>query len=160
MTTSVDLVRSMAVQMCDGPWCGTILRGGRTVADVVDFGDGAVVRWRGEVRSVAVYPSIDDAVKVHGHEGTEFRWINRPSKAYARGVADAAQDACESAFVSIGGLDARTSPAVPAYVPADDREEWLRGYEGAALVIYGDDWRTCAFGWVPAVTIGSREEGV
>jgi len=157
--TSTEMTRGMATMACDGPWCGVILRGARIVADVVDFGDGAVVRWRGDVRSVAVYPSIDDAAKVHGHEGTEFRWHNRPSDAFRRGVADAAQDACENAaFASIGGLDARTSPTVPAYIPADDREEWLRGYEAAALTMHGDDWRTCAFGWVPALMIGEPRD--
>lgn len=40
------------------------------VADGVTFDDGVtVVRWRGERRSTVVWPSVEDAIAVHGHDG-------------------------------------------------------------------------------------------
>jgi hypothetical protein len=155
-TMSEETTRDMAALLCEGPWCGAMARGGRTVATVVQFNDGAtVVRWLGETRSIAVYATLDDATKVHGHPGTEFRWFNRPSRAFEHGRDNATQDACENCpFAGIGGLASRNAPSVPAYVADADRDEWLRGYTAACLLMYGDDWRTCAFGWSPALTIG------
>jgi hypothetical protein len=34
----------------------------------------AVMRWRGPHQSIVFWPSIADAVAVHGHAGTEFLW--------------------------------------------------------------------------------------
>lgn len=40
------------------------------VADGVTFDDGTtVVHWRGERRSTVVWPSVEDAIAVHGHDG-------------------------------------------------------------------------------------------
>jgi hypothetical protein len=43
----------------------------------VEFGDGTVViRWLGAHPSTVVWPSVDDAIAVHGHEGrTRIVWI-------------------------------------------------------------------------------------
>lgn len=157
MTTSVDgVTQGVAELLCSGPWCGIVVRAGRIVADVVEFGDGAtVLRWRGETRSTASYASIADAVKVHSHEGTEFRWFNRPSKAFDHGRVNAVQDMCENCpFASIGGLEGRSAPTVPGYVAEGGRDEWLRGYLTACVATYGADWQTCEFGWKAALTIG------
>lgn len=79
--------------------------------------------------------------------------------AFDRGRMDCMQDRCENApFGSVGGLDARASLAAPDYVPEADRAEYLRGYEHAAAALFGDDWRTCRFGWQPALVISGDEE--
>lgn len=40
------------------------------VAEGVVFGDGqCVIRWLGKVHSIAVYPTMQDLMKVHGHDG-------------------------------------------------------------------------------------------
>lgn len=46
------------------------------VADGVEFPDGAVViRWRGRHQSTVVWPSVEDAIHVHGHDGrTSIHW--------------------------------------------------------------------------------------
>lgn len=154
----VDVPRAAAIVECEGPWTGSIRRRGTVVADVVEFGDGAVtVRWRGATKSTACYASLADCVAVHGHEGTAFEWHTaRPTEAFKHGSTNALQDACENCpFNGIGGLDARTDPKLPAYVTAENAAEWMRGYVRACCAMYGDDWRTCAFGWAPALTIGS-----
>jgi len=43
---------------------------------------------------------------------------------------------------------------LPRYVLPEDGEEYLRGYRDMARALFGDDWETCAFGWVPALTLG------
>ena len=48
----------------------TGVSGTGVVADGVTFDDGVtVVRWRGETRSTVVWPSVEDAIAVHGHDG-------------------------------------------------------------------------------------------
>ncbi|MGH1563021.1 hypothetical protein [Mumia sp. DW29H23] len=49
-----------------------------TVAEGVMFSDGsAVIRWRGPKSSTVVWPSIQDAMDVHGHGGaTTIAWID------------------------------------------------------------------------------------
>ncbi|WP_378735372.1 hypothetical protein [Nocardia brasiliensis] len=48
----------------------TGVSGTGVVADGVTFDDGVtVVRWRGERRSTVVWPSVEDAIAVHGHDG-------------------------------------------------------------------------------------------
>ncbi|WP_174816991.1 hypothetical protein [Nocardia brasiliensis] len=46
------------------------------VADGVTFADGVtVVHWRGQRRSTVVWPSVEDAIAVHGHDGaTRLVW--------------------------------------------------------------------------------------
>lgn len=56
-----------------------VLRRGEDVTGVSDTGDGAVgvqfsdgtvvIRWYGAHRSTGVWPSLDDAMAVHGHDG-------------------------------------------------------------------------------------------
>lgn len=41
-----------------------------TVAEGIEFSDGTVVmRWLSEAASTVVWPDIDTAMKVHGHDG-------------------------------------------------------------------------------------------
>lgn len=49
-----------------------------TVAEGVMFDDGVtVVHWRGERRSTVVWPSIEDATAIHGHDGaTRIVWLD------------------------------------------------------------------------------------
>jgi len=48
------------------------------VAEGVQFTDGTVVlRWLGERPSTVNWNSIEDAMKIHGHNGaTEFVWLD------------------------------------------------------------------------------------
>ena len=50
------------------------------VAEGVVFSDGtAVLRWRTDLHSTAIYDTVDDLMAVHGHEGaTQLRWIDAP----------------------------------------------------------------------------------
>lgn len=50
------------------------------VADGVEFPDGtAVIRWRTEYRSTAVYDSVSELEIIHGHAGaTRVVWIDEP----------------------------------------------------------------------------------
>ncbi len=47
------------------------------VAEGVEFGDGTVaMRWVSEHTSTAIYFSIDDVERIHGHDGkTQVNWI-------------------------------------------------------------------------------------
>lgn len=123
------------------------------VADVVVWHDGTVtVRWRTETRSTAVYDSLADALKIHGHGG-KTRIVPR-STPFENGRFCAGLDQMENCpFGSIGGLDARESPQRPRWVGESEWPEWLVGYEFAARRMYGDDWRTCSFEWQHALTI-------
>jgi hypothetical protein len=79
-------------------------------------------------------------------------------KVFERGRSDCVQDSMENApFASTGGLVKRVAMTAPAYVPEHDHEEYLRGYRWAAEKAYGADWQTCAFGWVPALTLGGEK---
>lgn len=48
------------------------------VAEGVQFSDGNVcIRWRSETPSTVMWASVDDAMKVHGHDGkTEVLWLD------------------------------------------------------------------------------------
>lgn len=52
------------------------------VADGVQFEDGtAVIRWRTELRSTAIYDSVEELEIIHGHAGaTRVEWIDKASK--------------------------------------------------------------------------------
>lgn len=137
-----------------GPVCiGRMVRRAQTVADVVEFRDGVcVLHWLGDVRSTAIYPSVADAVKIHGHDGTEFHWLNGLTDAARRGADECDQDAMENApCASIGGREA--APRVPSYIPEADRVEWLRGYTLECVAIDGPEWRTTPYRWAPALMI-------
>jgi hypothetical protein len=77
-----------------------------------------------------------------------------------RATADAAQDSMENApFASVGGLDNRACLVAPPWA-AGHEDEYLEGYSEAALGMYGPDWRTCSFGWAPALTLPGNVEVV
>lgn len=56
----------------------TGISGTGRVAEGVQFDDGScVMRWLTHTRSTAFYASIEDLVKIHGHEGqTVVEWID------------------------------------------------------------------------------------
>jgi hypothetical protein len=49
-----------------------------TVAEGVQFSDGtAAIRWTCDLKSTAVYHSVDDIIAIHGHNGsTTVRWLD------------------------------------------------------------------------------------
>lgn len=114
-----------------------------------------IVQWCGEIKSVSIYPSMDEMKKVHCHGGTTR--VIMTGDAYTRGMDNCHQDACENVpFSSIGGLEARQNPKAPDYITESEKQRYLAGYAACAKVMYGDDWATCHFGWSPAVTIGGK----
>lgn len=49
------------------------------VAEGVVFTDGTVaLRWTCDLKSTAIYDSMDDLEKIHGHEGTTFEYTDTP----------------------------------------------------------------------------------
>ena len=84
------------------------------VADGVTFDDGTtVVRWRGERRSTVVWPSVEDAIAVHGHDGaTRLVWTGEaadPEPTFAaRHMLATGQSRCRSCAAPIAW---RVSPA-------------------------------------------------
>lgn len=52
--------------------------GNGVVAEGVEFRDGtAVLRWRGRLKSTAIYPNVADLEEIHGHEGaTRIVWVD------------------------------------------------------------------------------------
>jgi hypothetical protein len=75
---------------------------------------------------------------------------------FERGRQDCYQDRCENIpFSSIGGLKCRSKMIPPRYLEFEDVEEYLRGYRDAAKALFGEDWETCEFGWVPTLTINA-----
>lgn len=55
------------------------------VAEGVIFGNGhCVIAWLGRHASVAVYPSVEDAIAVHGHEGTTIEVVHDHDRAVVR----------------------------------------------------------------------------
>ena len=134
----------------------TGISGTGIVAQGVEFDDGTcVIRWLTATRSTATYGSMDDLRAIHGHDGKTR--ILYTGDAFRRGMQDCAQDDCENcAFASIGGPDARATPVAPKYVSPTERQEYLDGYVHAAREMYGVDWKTCSFGWAPALTVGAQ----
>ena len=147
----------------------------RDVAEGVEFSDGAVVmRWLGETPSTVVHKSMPDLTSIHvvNHRSRFVRWADdepatraedMPQRwwaAWSRGMSDCCQDRCEnSSFSSVGGLDGRVDMRAPSYVEVEDSEAYLRGYAHQARAMFGEDWRTCTFGWHSVLTIGSDGEG-
>ncbi len=155
--------RAIVLAEVEGPWRIRMRRMKEpaglpsVVADGVVFRDGVVIlRWRGKVASTSYYPTLAGLRAVHEHDGTTFEWVDQePTEAFVRGSTDAYQDSCENCpCASIGGLDKRAAPEVPKYIPDVDRAEWLRGYERTCHAMWGEDWRTCSFGWSKALVIG------
>lgn len=58
----------------------TGVSGTGVVAEGVEFADGTVaLRWLSETASTAVFASIDDVQKIHGHDGaTRVVWVDPP----------------------------------------------------------------------------------
>lgn len=149
----------------EGPWRFWLVRdedetgvsGTGKIASGVMFGDGScALRWNTAMKSTAVYASHDDLMGIHGHGGkTRCVWVDRePTKAYMRGVEACMLDGMENApFSSVGGLEQRHELRAPDYIRLIDAEDYLAGYEANAEASYGADWRTCSFGWAPAMTI-------
>lgn len=124
------------------------------VVQGVEFDDGRVaVRWCTQVRSTAVYDSLDEVLAIHCHSGvTRVVYTGDP---FARGMRDAAQDHCENGpFGSVGGLGARSAMAAPQWITPREAADYLAGYREQARRLYGEDWETCTFGWSKSVTIG------
>lgn len=130
------------------------------VADGVLFPDGTVaVRWRTLTASTSVYDSLAAVERIHGHGGdTVIDFFDQVAREAA---ITCYQDDCENvAFSSLGGLGMRSDPPaqrkyVERYTVTAYADEWRRGYIEQAERQYGADWRTCIFGWVPAMTIGA-----
>lgn len=169
----MELTQKQAVLDVHGPWRFKMMRPNPSligqkhsaVADGVRFEDGVcVLRWRTGKASTAVYSSFVDLAVVHGHDDTIFEWVDvEPTEAFLHGVSNSIQDSCENApFGSLGGLDKRAAfidgsgvtADLPKYVTSTMAEEWLRGYLSAFCAMNGDDWRTCPFGWAPALRVG------
>lgn len=126
------------------------------VAQGVVFDDGTcVLRWLTEYRSVAFYENLVTLEKIHLHEGrTRIRFARHP---FVCGFDDCVQDACENApFASVGGLQAREAMGRPDWVQERNFEEYRRGYEAAAVVRFGADWRVADFKWQPSIKIESE----
>ena len=90
------------------------------VAQGCRFDDGTVVlRWLTEWRSTAVYASLNDAERIHGHGGkTKIVVCGNP---WARGRRDASQDACE-------GVPGASRRMGPPWVLKRERDAYLAGY--------------------------------
>lgn len=136
----------------------TGISGTGIVAEGVEFHDGTcALRWRTAHRSTSFYENRKTVEAIHGHNGkTKLVVTGDP---FGRGFSDAGQDACENApFASIGGLEKRTNMQAPSYITPAEQTLYLDGYRAFARATYGDDWRTCSFGWAPAMTIGGSED--
>lgn len=128
------------------------------VADVVVWHDGTcAVHWRTAHTSTSVYASFGDVLAIHGHGG-KTRLEQWPETPFENARRCAQVDAMENApFASIGGPSKRGDMQRPRWVSELDWREWRTGYEFEAETMYGADWRTCTFGWVPALTIGGNQ---
>lgn len=164
MPEVADVPRAIATRECEGPWCGDVRRRGFKVADVVEYSSGmATVVYRDGRPGVGVYASMKDADasmrRDYGQDAT-IEWVDvHPTEASKHGAMNALQDYMENAaFASVGGVDKRGAMTLPPYVADADAAEWARGYVRACCSIFGDDWRTCGFGWVPTGTIGGEAE--
>jgi hypothetical protein len=123
------------------------------VADGIVWHDGTcTVHWRTAHTSTTVFQTFADMVAIHGHGGkTRVHFAEHP---FNLGAHCALMDAMENVPCgSAGGLGQRHALSAPAYVKEPDRAAWIAGYETKCAAMWGADWRTCAFGWTPALTI-------
>jgi hypothetical protein len=104
----------------------TGVSGNGTVAYGARFADGTVViRWLGEHPSTVVWPSLEAAEHVHGHDGrTRFVWLAAPFSEMALAEREAAAAERERLARLLEDRAARAVPGV-------EREAWR---EAAALV--------------------------
>lgn len=58
----------------------TGISGTGVIAEGISFSDGtAALRWKSKLKSTAVYGSMDDVEKIHGHDGkTEIVYLDAP----------------------------------------------------------------------------------
>jgi hypothetical protein len=128
------------------------------VAQGVEFDDGTcAIRWIKDRHSTGLYSSMRDVRAIHCHGGTTR--IVGTGDPFRRGMTDCYQDRCENCpMASIGGLDARAKPSAPKYITPSEHADYLDGYAHQAQAMYGDDWRTCVFGWQRALQIGGEAE--
>ena len=140
-----------------------LMRNGKQMAQVITLdNEKCVVTWP---TSIIIYDSEDAARAVHiDHMGgrgelTSFEPVWVSDEDVRRGMSDCLQDDCENVpFASIGGVDARLEPNVPAYSnPILHHERYLLGYQTQARALYGPEWRTCGFGWVRALNLHLEE---
>jgi len=61
---------------------------------------------------------------------------------------------------SHGGRRPRLDCLVAPTWAAGHEQAYLEAYQEAALQMYGPDWRTCSFGWSPALTLPGNIEVV
>lgn len=126
------------------------------VAQGVEFDDGTcALRWLTAHKSTTIYPDMQTLVAIHGHAGqTRVVVTGDP---FRRGMTDCMQDHCENApFNCVGGIGKRDAMTTRWWISPSEREEYLAGYALAAEMAYGSDWKTCAFGWTPALTISAE----
>jgi hypothetical protein len=118
---------------------------------------------------------MEDVRKIHCHGGnTKVEWVDdcfwgsrdlgqegrdeslSPLRAepFNRGKFDCMMDGNENVpFGSIGGLEKRDDFQKPHYIADEDWKAYAEGYREQAWAQYGEDWRTCAFGWKPVLSI-------
>lgn len=108
----------------------------------------------GSVRAI-LGSSVDDQVL---EELERYELLER---VFEHGRDNCLQSAMENApFADVGGLERRSSFRAPRWFreqyPGDDGRllrAYFAGYRAAARGMYGSDWRTCEFGWNPAIRI-------
>ena len=116
----------------------------------VEFPHGlTVVTFRDDVgprvRSAAVYQTLAEADRVHGHGGkTRFVEIDVP---FTNGHSCAVQDACKNVPLASVGYAKDGVLVLPNYVqnlsPAY-AALWSAGYQSAARSMHGQNWRPAA----------------
>lgn len=88
------------------------------------------------------------------------RLSTNKSEAFKCGFLHCILDGSENApFSCVGGLANRAELQRPQYISEADWPDYRAGYEYQAFAAYGPDWRTCEFGWSPALTIGGEGSG-
>ena len=89
------------------------------------------------------------------------KYEDLPPGPMQHGWTNCVQDYHENAaFQCVGGLEARAEGLkAPEWVLPENAALWLQGYEAAALKLFGPEWRTVSFGWVPAIRLESAIEG-
>lgn len=77
---------------------------------------------------------------------------------FTHGVWNCQSDYYEnSAFFSVGGLHARGELQRPWWISEESWPEYKRGYEAAAVKMFGPEWRTVEFGWTPMFALKNEE---
>ena len=127
----------------------TGVSGTGVVAEGLRFSDGTcAMRWKTEHTSTAVYRSLIDVQKIHGHDGKTR--VVMVGDAWERGRRDCYQDRCENVLgASVMPKPTTTSLPVhetdrwraPEYLSADDWPAYRAGYEHCLTELW-PGWRT------------------